>query len=122
MSENHDKAPAGGSNFLLGAIIGAALTYLFATKSGQKIKNELIKDLSDVLESIGQDLEEKVPETKAELDSVKEKIATGLEGALARKEEVTEEIKEEIREVPQQIEKIQKKGRRFFFRKSRTES
>ncbi|KKR86764.1 MAG: hypothetical protein UU34_C0010G0007 [Candidatus Curtissbacteria bacterium GW2011_GWA1_41_11] len=122
MSENHDKAPAGGSNFLVGAIIGAALTYLFATKSGQKIKNELIKDLSDVLESIGQDLEEKVPETKAELDSVKEKIATGLEGALARKEEVTEEIKEEIREVPQQIEKIQKKGRRFFFRKSRTES
>ena len=55
MSENHDKAPAGGSNFLVGAIIGAALTYLFATKSGQKIKNELIKDLSDVLESIGQD-------------------------------------------------------------------
>src|SRR3989344_8369953 len=97
MSENHDKAPAGGSNFLLGAIIGAALTYLFATKSGQKIKNELIKDLSDVLESIGQDLEEKVPETKAELDSVKEKIATCLEGALARKEEVTEEIKEEIK-------------------------
>ena len=122
MSENHDKVQAGGSNFLIGAIIGAALTYLFATKSGQKIKNELIKDLSDVLESIGQDLEEKVPETKAELDSVKEKIATGLEGALARKEEVTEEIKEEIREVPQQIEKIQKKGRRFFFRKSRTES
>jgi len=115
MSENHDKAPAGGSNFLLGAIIGAALTYLFATKSGQKIKNELIKDLSDVLESIGQDLEEKVPETKAELDSAKEEVEKKVEQA-------AEEVKEEIREVPQQIEKIQKKGHRFFFRKSRHES
>ena len=113
MSENHDKVQMGGSGFFLGIVVGAALTYLFATKSGQKIKNELIKDLSDVLESIGQDLEEKVPETKAELDSAKEEVEKKVEQAA---EEVKEGI-EEIREVPQQIEKIQKKGRHFFFRK-----
>ena len=114
MSENHDKAPAGGSNFLLGAIIGAALTYLFATKSGQKIKNELIKDLSDVLESIGEEIEAAEGEPRPE---GRESAKIELESAKEEVQKKVEQVAEEIREVPQQIEKIQKKGRHFFFRK-----
>ena len=106
MSEQNNSHSGGhsSSNFLAGIIIGAALTYLFATKSGRKLKDELLKEGAKALQNLAEQLEEKEEEAKAELDSAKE------------------QAEEVVHEVPQHIEKIQKKGRRFFFRKPRAES
>ena len=90
---------------MLGIIIGAAVTYLFTNKKGQKIKDHLLKEGKKLLEDISDiaaDLEE----------NVTKKLEEG-------KGEVEEKV-EEAPEVPQHIEQIQKKGRRFFFRRSHT--
>lgn len=96
-SDNHTHIhhAAGGTNFpsvLLGMAIGAAMTYLFANREGQKIRNQLLKEGARLL------------------DEVSQKV-TELE------EKAKEEITDEIESVPEHIEKIQKKGRRFFFRR-----
>ncbi len=83
MSDQNDNR---SSSLLLGILIGAALTYLFATKSGRKTKDELLKEGEKLLESLGK-----------------------LE------EEVKEEIEENMDEIPKHVAEIQKKGRRFFF-------
>lgn len=93
------------SSLVVGVIIGAAITYLFTNKKGQKIKDHLLKEGEKLLEGISDiasDLEE----------NVTKKLEEG-------KEEVEEKV-EEAPEVPQHIEQIQKKGRRFFFRRSPT--
>lgn len=76
------------STLIIGIAIGAALTYLLTTKKGQKIKERLLTEGRKLLEELGE-----------EVSQVKEKI---------------EEEKEEI---PDHISQIQKKGRRFFFRR-----
>lgn len=132
----HENSSDQSSTFLMGVIIGAALTYLFATKTGQKIKNELIRDAMNALEGIGDEIEEKKDEieenVKAKLESVKEKIEDkkeeidkkleekkeDVEATLAQvPDQAKEQVQEAIREVPPQVEKVQKKGRHFFFRK-----
>ncbi|OGD86158.1 hypothetical protein A2164_01620 [Candidatus Curtissbacteria bacterium RBG_13_35_7] len=116
MNEHHDNLPAGGlATFLTGVIVGAALTYLFGTKSGQKIKAELIKEGAKALDNLKDEFEEHEEEVKEKLEEgseeIKEKLTEGIEGV----KEVTEHI-------PDHIENIQKKGRHFFFKKSKAES
>lgn len=110
--------------FIAGAIIGATLTYLFGTKSGQKVKEEIVKEGQKLLDKMSEGLEEvrdkieesDVPEKiSAKAKDAQEKVSSGLEGALAKGEEAAEEI-------PEHIAQIQKKGRRFFFRRSHSES
>lgn len=112
--ERHIHHTAGGSNFsglIMGLAIGAALTYLFTNKDGQKIKDMLLKEGARVLDDVAktaQELEEKA-ETKVEdelaekLEEVKEKVA---------------QVEQMVEDIPPHIEQIQKKGRRFFLHKS----
>ena len=44
------------STFITGAVVGAVVTYLFTTESGRKIKDELLKEGSKLLESVGNEL------------------------------------------------------------------
>lgn len=81
------------SSLVIGVIIGAAITYLFTTKKGQKIKDHLAKEGKHLLEDVAD-------------------IASEME------ENVTQKVEEAASEVPKHIEQIQKKGRRFFFRRS----
>lgn len=83
------------SSLVLGVIIGATITYLFTNKKGQKIKDHLLTEGKKLLEDIAD-------------------IATEAT------EDVTKKLEEEKEEVPKHIEQIQKKGRRFFFRRSQT--
>jgi len=136
---NHENnAP----NFLAGILVGVALTYLFTTKTGKKLKTELLKETAKALEKLGEEIEEKAPQLKVAKGSLRseesEPRPLGREKLEDKKEEVqkkveatSEEIKttkgeprpeeqEEIREVPELVKKIQNKGRRFFFRRSQT--
>jgi len=127
MNEQKDL-PAGrqGDNnlatFIAGVVIGAALTYLFATKSGQKIKEQLLKDGAALLEKMGENVEEGVKKleevgqkVEEETQEVGDKIGEGAREVQSKVEETTSEI-------PAQVAEIQKKGRRFFFRRPRAES
>lgn len=100
------------ATFVAGVVIGAALTYLFGTKSGQKVKDQLLKDGTKLLETMTEEIEEKVQELESQEPKIKEPVESQEE----------ETVKEAAPEVPPHIEEIQKKGRRFFFRKPRAES
>lgn len=76
------------SSLILGIAIGAALTYLLTTKKGQKIKERLLTEGRKLLEELGEE------------------------------SQIKEKIEEEKEEIPDHITQIQKKGRRFFFRRS----
>jgi len=124
MSEHtHDN---NSSTFLLGIAIGAALTYLFVSKSGQKIKTELLKDVVKALEGLGEELEEVEEKAEKQIlekkEEVEEKVTDLKQEAQDRFSDATHKVKEDIREVPEHIEKIQKKGRHFFFKKPDTDS
>lgn len=98
--------------FIAGVIVGAALTYLFANKEGKKLKDRLITEGAKILGSLGevaQTAEEKVAHVAEEK---KEEIAQEVSHDL---EEAKEKVETIIRQVPEQVEKVQKKGRRFFF-------
>lgn len=112
---DHDHNHTGGNNlstFIGGVVLGAALSYLFGTKDGKKLKNQLLREGQKLIEEIGKELEEakdKIEEGNPveKLEAVKEKI-----------EEVKEELQGKVEDVPKHIEEIQKKGRRFFFKRS----
>lgn len=93
------------STLILGVAIGAALTYLFTTKRGQKIKDRLLTEGQGLLEDIGEKISNLEEEILEEKDEVEEKLEEGTKA-----------------EIPQHIEQIQKKGRRFFFRRGGPES
>lgn len=135
------------ASFVTGVIIGAALTYFFATKNGQKLKEALLKEAGNALEGV----DEEIKEAKAEFDSAKQKIEKKVEKGkeevekkvdLAQKvieekvenvkvafgeprpkgrEEVGQIVREVPKEVSQQVQtkvgEVQKKGRHFFFRR-----
>ena len=90
------------TTFIVGAIIGAALVYLFGTKSGQKVKQELVREGQRLLDKLGKGLEE-----------AKEKL---------EESEAVEKIEETVDQIPEHIKEVQRKGRRFFFRRSHSES
>lgn len=132
MSESSDKdQTANNSNistFITGAVVGAVVTYLFTTESGRKIKDELIKEGSKLLESVGDELEkvkdraedegekllEEVKEKKKEIDT---EVQTAAKQVKKQAQEKVSEVVENVEEIPQQVAEIQKKGRRFFFSK-----
>lgn len=92
------------STLIIGVVIGAALTYLLMTKKGQKIKDHLLKEGKKLLEDVADIASETT-----------ENITKKLE---EEKEQIEEKVEEATEEIPKHIEQIQKKGRRFFFRRS----
>src|SRR3990170_3570528 len=60
------------ATFIAGVVIGAALTYLFATKNGQKIKEQFLKDGTRLLEKMGEGVEEGVKKLEEAEQSVEE--------------------------------------------------
>lgn len=121
MSEEKNNPNSSLSTFLSGIVLGAAVTYLFTTDSGRKIKDELLKEGTKIIGSIGDefekakaDVEEKkvevqkrITETTSDISDIKENVGDAIS-------QVTEVVTEQI---PQEVEKIQKKGRHFFFSK-----
>lgn len=111
------------SSFLIGIAIGAVLTYLFTNENGKKIKKELISEGNKLLDKIGDTLEEaekKSPELKKVVEKVEEAktVVQNAKDAVVQEVQVVQEAASEaIREVPAQVEQIQKKGRHFFFKK-----
>jgi|SRR3989338_9153862 len=88
-NNNNNQPGHSTATFIVGVIIGAAATYLFTTDEGKKLKDKLIKEASRFFGNLG-------------------------EGA----QEIEEKVSEEVTQIPKHIEQIQKKGRRFFFRRS----
>lgn len=96
---NSSSSSHSTATFIVGIIIGAAVTYLFTTEEGKKLKDKLIKEASRLFSQLGegvQEIEEKVKEEAAQAQ---------------------EKIDQEVQELPKHIGEIQKKGRRFFFRR-----
>ena len=121
MSEEKNNPNSSFSTFLSGIVLGAAVTYLFTTESGRKIKDELLKEGTKIIGSLGDEFEKakadvekkkvevqkQITETTADISDIKENISDAVS-------QVTEAVTEHI---PQEVEKIQKKGRHFFFSK-----
>ncbi len=120
---NYDRSHGGNniSSLVAGVVLGAALTYLFGTKSGRKLKDELVKEGQRLLEEMGSELEDvkdqiEEGEVGKTLEAAKEKIEDANLGQ--KVEEAKEQLQEVVEDVPKHIEEIQKKGRRFFFKRS----
>ena len=116
---DHDHNHASGNNlstFVSGVIIGAALSYLFGTEDGEKLKEQLLKEGQNLLEEMGKDLEEAA-------DKIEEaEPAEKLEEVKDKAEDIKEDLQEAVEDVPEHIAQLQKKGRRFFFKRHRAES
>jgi gas vesicle protein len=127
--EEEKTENSGFTNFLTGAVVGAALTYLFTTESGRKIKDELLKEGTKLLENFGAEVEKAqvklaptekkiVAKVEQKAESVQKQVGEAVQTA---KDEVTEtvsSISDKIEEeIPKQVEQLQKKGRHFFFAK-----
>ncbi len=56
MSEEKNNPNNSFSTFLSGIVLGAAVTYLFTTESGRKIKDELLKEGTKIVEATGTSL------------------------------------------------------------------
>lgn len=91
---------------IAGIIIGAGVTYLFTTKDGQKIKEKMIAEGTKLLDQLKETLEE-AGETTHEIKQAAEQ----------KLEEAKDTVENALEEVPEQIAALQKKGRRFFFKK-----
>lgn len=111
---DHEKN-SGISSLIVGVIIGAALTYLFTNKEGQKLKNKLLAEGEKLLSSLREGLEEATDSTKEVREEAGQKLSAGVE-------EIKDKVEEEVSELPKHIDQIQKKGRRFFFRRHASES
>lgn len=101
-----DQKNSSLSSFLAGVVIGAALTYLFGTKSGRKLKDELLKEGTRVIEKMGEGLDEAKEKVEESQEEIKKKLTD------------KEEVAGAVVEVPKHITELQKKGRRLFFRRS----
>jgi len=93
-----------------GVVIGAAVTYLFTTKEGRKLKDKLIEEGSHLIDKVKEGLEEVEEEVE---DKGKQAVKTIESQAQSAKETVEEAVSE----IPKHIEQVQKKGRKFFFSK-----
>lgn len=111
------------STLLLGIALGAALTYLFTAENGKKIKKELITEGGKLLDKIGDTIEEAekksatVKKIAQKAEEVKEIVEETKEAVITEVNEAQNTAQEAIREVPAQVEQIQKKGRHFFFKR-----
>lgn len=104
-------------SFVLGILVGAALTYLFTNKQGQKIRDELLKEGSKLLEKIGEEAEHAKDIIEEKSPQIQNQILNTTEAVKTEVEEIAGEAGQIIREVPEKVEEIQKKGRKFFFKK-----
>lgn len=101
---HHNNSSTSLPSAFLGLALGAVVTYLFANKEGQKIRDQILKEgirLLDEVSEKAQEMQEKAEEAGGE---------------------IKETVKEAVEQVPEHIEQIQKKGRRFFFRRQSAES
>lgn len=98
------------NSFITGLLLVDTLTQLLGVKAAQKIKEEILKEGTNLLEGVVERLEEVEEKVLDKAQDVKEKI---VENAQSIKEEITEVAPT----LPKQIEQIQKKSRRFFFSK-----
>lgn len=76
MSENKDSRGS-SSCFLLGALLGAGLFFLFGTEEGKKVKNQLVKKgkgLIDDFPEIVKDLEKQGEEFVQKAEEVKKNL------------------------------------------------
>ena len=103
------------NSFIIGVLVGAALTYLFTTKKGQKIKEELLREGTKLLKTLSEELKEGSEKTQELIEEGKDKV----EGKIIQGEKV---VAKEAENLPKQVAEIQKKGRRFFFHKRPSES
>lgn len=114
MSDNKESNLAA---LLAGIVIGAAGAYLFTNPEGKKLKNKLLQESQRMLA----DLTAELAEAKDEIvENGPEEIRSTAQAAGKVMETAGEEITEVASGVPQQIEDLQKKGRRFFFHKKTT--
>jgi len=113
---NEEKNNSFG-NFVTGAIFGAVVTFLFATKTGRKIKDELLEEGSRLIDALSEEIEDAPKEIKETGKEIKKELAEKAGQMEDLKEAVEDSAHEVLREVPQQVENIQKKGRHFFFSK-----
>ncbi|OGD96033.1 hypothetical protein A3F02_01330 [Candidatus Curtissbacteria bacterium RIFCSPHIGHO2_12_FULL_38_9b] len=98
------------STLIIGIVLGAAVTYLLTNKNGQKVKDRLIKEGEALLAQLGEGLEEAEEKIEANAEEIEEGIAHGLE-------KTKDKLSDAADQLPKHITDIQKKGRRFFFRK-----
>ena len=94
--------------FVLGVVVGAAVTYLYTNEKGQKLRDSLLKEGTKILEKFSEGMEEVEKDLQKTAKTVEEKIEEPVS-------EVTEELREVAAQIPQQVQEVQKKGRRFFF-------
>lgn len=107
----------GINTFITGAVLGAVVTFLFATKTGRKIRDELIEEGARLIDALSEEAEEVPQQIKEVKKEIKKEIADKAEQIENIKEEVADTTPDVLREVPGQVEEIQKKGRHFFFSK-----
>lgn len=98
------------SALIAGVVIGAGVTYLFTTKEGRKLKDKLVVEGTKMLDKIKEGLEEAGEEIEEKKEVIQEKVAEQIDL-------VKENVEDMVSEVPKHIEQVQKKGRRFFFKK-----
>ena len=111
------------SGVILGGLLGAALVFLYGTKEGKKIKEELVKkgkEVIDDLPEIVSDLEKQGEEFAQKTEEVKKKLEE-------KAKEFSSEAKKKIGSSLSHIEEAQQRGREaaatvrkhFFVRKGK---
>ena len=124
----NEKNNSNLSSLIIGIAVGAALTYLFTTKNGQKIKDLILEESEDLLEKLGKELEEPKEKLIEEKEKIQEKVEEAREAVQEKIEEELEPVQpeEQIAEATQetpQLRPVPKKSvRRFFFRRESAES
>ena len=101
------------SNFLIGAVLGAVITYLFTTESGKKIKQNLVEQASELIGN----LQDSLDEAQVKLETPKKEIEHQLENVKEKVEEIKGDVQSAASNIPKEIVHLQKKSRRFFFSK-----
>ena len=77
---------------IAGVVIGAAVTYLFTTKEGKKLKEKLIDEGSRLLDKVKEGLEE----AEDEVEEKGKAVAKALENSAQSAKETVEEAVSEI--------------------------
>ncbi|HUW21296.1 MAG TPA: YtxH domain-containing protein [Candidatus Bathyarchaeia archaeon] len=94
------------SSFILGALVGAVLVFLFGTDEGKKIKDQLAqkgKELVDDLPEMISDLEKQGQEFVENTGDVRRKLE-------AKARELSPKVKKEVEKSLSNIEEAQGKG------------
>src|SRR3989338_9827424 len=107
---NEVKSSGNLSTLLACVVLVAAVMYLFITKDGKKLKNKLLDDAQKFLDKIENDVENSI-------ENKKEEIENKLAETEDRVVDIKDEMVEVVAEIPAHIAEVQKKGRKFFFKR-----